>query len=180
MSNFLDNIVFKILHKLEDILVALSLSIIICLTIVNVVMRYILKTGLFWSDEFIGFNLLFIGILGSAIGVRDKSHTRLDSLVSKLPPKTQTIVYLFVHAVIIFLLYFFIKSGIKFAGTVGTQKSAIMKLPMKIFYVMIPAGFTLCLFEEILSLIKDIVNHECRFKTIEEQYLEESMEDSIT
>lgn len=176
MRRFLDNPLIRGIHRLENVLLAVSLALILVLTITNVFLRYVLKTGMLWSEEFIGLNLLFIGVFGSAVGIRDRGHTCMDSVVSRLPRGLQALIYVTVQLTILFLLSYFIYSGALFTKSVGTQKSFVLKWPMKIFYGMIPLGFSFCLFEELLIFLKDILNRQCRFKTIEEQYLEETDE----
>ena len=172
MRNIADNRLFRIIHEAENLMLATSLALIFVLTIVNIVLRYLFKTGMLWSDELIGFNLLFIGVMGAAGNIRDKGHTCMDGFVSRFPPKLQTVTYFAVQAAVILLLVYFIYSGILFTQSVGTQKSFVLKWPMVIFYGMIPAGFALCLIEELLVIFKDILNGDCRFKSMEEQQLE--------
>lgn len=176
MRRILDNRLIRGIHQLENVLLAASLAMILVLTVTNVFLRYVLKTGMLWSEEFIGLNLLFIGVFGSAVGIRDRGHTCMDSVVSRLPRRLQAVIYVAVQLTILFLLSYFIYSGALFTKSVGTQKSFVLKWPMKVFYGMIPLGFSVCLFEEILIFLKDILNRQCRFKTIEEQYLEETDE----
>ncbi len=172
IQKILNSKLIKGIHTVENILLAVSLAIILSLTLLNVVLRYVFKTGLLWSEEFIGLNLLFIGVFGSAAGIRDRGHTCMDSVVSRLPRALQAVIYILVQVAIIGLLICFIYSGTLFTISVGAQKSFVLKWPMRVFYILIPAGFSLCLFEEMLLFLQDLVHKECRFKTIEEQYLE--------
>ena len=169
----LDSSIVKGIHKIENVLLAVSLGLSLILTLLNVFLRYVLKTGLLWSEEFIGLNLLFIGVFGSAVGIRERGHTCMDNIVSRLPRRLQTCIYVLVQAGIIGVLLAFMYSGVLFTISVGYQKSFVLKWPMRLFYGLIPLGFLLCLVEELLIFARDIVNRECRFKTIEEQYLEE-------
>lgn len=163
----------RLLHVLEDICVVVPLIIVLVMTLLNVVLRYILKTGILWSEEFIGFCMLFIGVIGAAACVRDRLNTSLDGVVCKLPPLAQKVVYFFVNGAVAVVLAYFTYGGIQFTQTVGAQKTFILNWPMKIFYGLIPIGCFLCLVEQLLNIIDDVRNCQCRFKTIEEQIAED-------
>ena len=163
----------KILHLIENIAIIIPLIIVLIMTIINVVLRYVFLTGIIWSEEFIGFCMLMIGIIGAAACVRDKLNTSLDGVVCKLPLNLQRGFYFFVNILVIAMLGYFTYGGILFTKTVGTQQTFILNWPMKIFYAMIPIGCFLCLVEQIINMINDIQRRDCRFKTIEEQIAEE-------
>lgn len=163
----------RILHILEDIAIVVPLIIVLIMTILNVILRYVFLTGILWSEEFIGFCMLFIGIIGAAACVRDRLNTSLDGVVCKFSLKTQKAFYFADNALVTVMLAYFTYGGIQFTKTVGSQQSFILNWPMKVFYAMIPIGTFLCLVEEIINVVTDIKNKECRFKTIEELIAEE-------
>lgn len=173
MRSIKDHIILKILHLLEDVCITVALVLILVLTTVNVVLRYVFLTGILWSEEFIGLCLLFVGIIGAAACVRDRLNTSLDSLVCKLPLNLQKAVYFFVNIIVVIMLGYFTYGGILFTKTVETQQTIILHWPMKIFYGLIPTGCFLCLVEQIVNMVDDVMRHECRFKTIEEQIAEQ-------
>lgn len=176
MRNIDQWIPVRVLHWIEDFIIIAATIAIIIMTIVNVLCRYVLLHAVIWSDEFIGFGMLIIGLIGTATCVRDKLNTSLDGLMSKLPGKTQTIAYFYVNILVLVLLTYFTMAGFSFLSTVGNQKSAMLKWSMKFFYGLIPVSCILYIVETIINVIKDIVNHRCRFLTIEEQYGSEENE----
>ena len=176
MTNIKEWLPIKIIHKVEDIIIILTTIAILIMTILNVLCRYVFLSAIIWSDEFIGFGMLIIGLIGTATCVRDKLNTSLDSLMCKLPRKTQTIVYFAVNGIVLALLVYFTIAGFSFLSTVGNQISSMLKWPMKFFYGLIPISCILYIVETILTMIEDISNHNCRFIPIEEQ-LEQQQED---
>ncbi len=169
MKNIKEARIVKIIHSLEEIIIISVLVVVLILTIINVIYRYIFFSGFLWSDELIGFGMLFIGLIGMATCVRDKLNTSLDGVVSKLPLKVQMVFYFLVKAVVFFTLFYFIYSGFKFLATVGMQKSVVLKWPMRMFYLLIPIGSLLAFFEEVMIMLDDIAHGECRFRSIDEQ-----------
>lgn len=162
--------VFKLLHGIEDAVVIIAVIAILIMTIVNVLMRYVFLSAIIWSDEFIGFGMLIIGLIGTATCVRDKLNTALDSLACKLPRRIQTFWYFAVNLVVLVLLVYIAVAGFKFLSTVGEQKSAMLKWPMAFFYGLIPVSCVLYIVETLIVIANDIRTGNCRFIPIEEQY----------
>lgn len=169
MRNVKNLPVFRALHRIEDAVIIIATAAILIMTILNVLMRYVFLRAIIWSDEFIGFGMLIIGLIGTATCIRDKLNTSLDGLMCKLPRKAQTVGYFVINALVLALLVYFAVAGFKFLGTIGTQKSAMLKLPMAFFYGLIPVSCVLYIIETILNMIEDAANHNCRFIPIEEQ-----------
>lgn len=169
-----DFIIFKILHGLENFIVIVATIAILVMTILNILMRYVFYSAIIWSDEFIGFGMLIIGLIGTAACVRDKLNTSLDGLMCKLPGKLQTAGYFLVNAMVLALLLYFSIAGFKFLSTVGAQKSAMLKWPKAFFYGLIPVSCILYMIETLLNIIEDIRNGDCRFIPIEEQISSEA------
>ena len=135
---------------------------------------------LHFVEEFIGLCMLFIGIIGAAACVRDRLNTSLDGVVCKFSRPVQAVFYIVDNLLVIAMLVYFTYGGIIFTKTVGTQTTFILRWPMKVFYGMIPLGTGLCLLEEIINVVSDIKNGNMRFKTIEEQMLEEQASETHT
>lgn len=146
--------VLHVLRTLEDICIVVPMGVIVVLVLMNVFLRYILGTGFLWSDEIIGFAFVLVGMIGSAIAVREDNHTYLDSFVLKLKQPVQKIFYLFNQIMIAFMLVFFTISGILFAFSVGEQVSSMNHIPMYIPYSFIPIGTGLMLAEQIILFVQ--------------------------
>lgn len=174
--NIKNSLVMKWLHKLEDFIIISATAVIIIMTVVNVLMRYVFYSAIIWSDELIGFGMLVIGLVGTATCVRDKLNTSLDGLMCRLPRKLQTIAYFAVNIVVVALLIYFCIAGFSFLGTIGNQKSAMLKWPMVYFYGLIPVCCVLYVVETIATVIDDIYNCNCRFIPIEEQFTSNSID----
>lgn len=161
-------ILFRILHQLEDAVLIIATVAILIMTLLNILMRYVFYSAIIWSDEFIGFGMLIIGLIGTAGCVRDKLNTSLDGLMCKLPRKLQTAGYFLINIMVMILLSYFCAAGFRFLGTVGAQKSTMLKWPMVFFYGLIPVSCILYIIETLLNIAEDIRNDECRFIPIEE------------
>ena len=160
---------FTVFYKLESFITIAALAIIIVLTSYNVILRYIFRRGSLWTDEFIGFLMVLMAMLGMTIGVKEKSHSALESLVCKFSKPVQKIVYIFDSLIVIVFLSVAVYGGFKFVNVVKAQKMVILKWPVSIMYSFVVIGCLLALIEQIINTIEAIRKDECRFIPLEEQ-----------
>jgi TRAP-type C4-dicarboxylate transport system permease small subunit len=160
----------KAFYKTIDFIIIISLTIIILLTFYNVILRFVFKTGYLWIDDVVTFLMLLMAMLSVALGVKEKTHVCLDSVVSRLPRKIQTVIYLFVNTVVFIFLAVATYSGIWFLTTLGNQKMVILPIPMVVIYSFIPLSYLIATIEHIINCAIDIATNQCQFITIEEQF----------
>jgi TRAP-type C4-dicarboxylate transport system permease small subunit len=98
------------------VLIALFLGAMIALMFMNVVLRYLFNKGFAWSEEIARICFINLVYLGSIEAARDNRHLLIDSLLLKLKPRSQKVVYIMIQACIIWLM------GILTAGSWGLMK----------------------------------------------------------
>ncbi len=98
---------FDTLHKIENVLLVIILSYILVMVLVGVFLRYLFSYSIFGSDEIIGYLIVSLGMLGSAVTIRDDSNICLDSLVTKIPQSKQKYLYAPIQILILAILVFY-------------------------------------------------------------------------
>lgn len=118
----------------------------------QIVMRFIFKSPLAWSDEVAKFAFVWSTMLGCAYLVRTKGHSSVEIMASYLKGISRKF-----HAVLIDLLCLLVyivivTGGISMMQAGATSVSPACGLPMAVIYFVVPlSGFFMCLFElEIL------------------------------
>jgi C4-dicarboxylate transporter DctQ subunit len=76
--------VFRILHRLEEWLLAVILAVMTLLTFLQVVLRYVFNTGLLWALEVNFYLFSWLVLIGMAYAVRVKAHIGVDAAVRLL------------------------------------------------------------------------------------------------
>ena len=176
-KRFREKPLMKFFYKIEDFVTILSLTFIILLTLYNVVLRFIFRTSSLWSDELISFLMLFMAMMGMAIGVKENSHASLENVVCKCPKKLQAVLYIVDGIIVAIFLFTSVFASFQFLETVKGQKMVILRWPMTIMYSFILLGCVLASIEHIINMAEAIKNKECRFMTLEEQFdLEQTFE----
>lgn len=143
----------NVIHRLEDIIISLSLIFIVVMVCVNVALRYFFSTGLLWSDEIIGYVFVLLGMIGAAAAIRDDTNIYMDILIVKLPPRCKPYLYVTVQLMIAAVLVFFTAACLKLVISNVDVRSPMNRIPMWIPYAAMPVGMVMMLFELIVSFV---------------------------
>lgn len=91
------------LFRVIEIIIAVFLGVMILFTFMNVVLRQF-KLGFAWSEEVTRICFIYLVYLGSIIAARENRHLMIDTLITKIPPKAQKILYVIIQGTIIWLM----------------------------------------------------------------------------
>lgn len=81
-------------NRLEEILIGSLLAVMVIITCLQVVLRYVFDSGIVWGLEATSYAFLWMVLLGLSYGVRTNSHIAVDLLLMKLPGKSRRLVLL--------------------------------------------------------------------------------------
>ena len=151
----------KSLIKLLEITVILVIGFLVLDVLWGVFSRYVLKNQSPWTEELATMLLIWVSLLGAAIGFIRKSHLGVDYFVNKLNLKKQVIGEIIVYL----LIAFFASLAMIYGGTrlviltlkLG-QVSPAMQLKVGYVYLAVPiSGFFILIFS-IETIIKNVFN----------------------
>ena len=91
------------LFKGLEIVIAIFLGVMIFFTFLNVVLRQF-GLGFAWSEEVTRICFIYLVYLGSIIAARENRHLMIDTLLTKLPPLGQKILYFILQGIIIWMM----------------------------------------------------------------------------
>ncbi|MDP1992138.1 MAG: TRAP transporter small permease [Syntrophales bacterium] len=149
----------KFLHylgKLIEIGLILGSVVLVGMVTAEVVLRKGFETSLIITEELARYMLVWLVFLAGALGIRDKSHIRINALVKHLNPRLQVILALCAHGMsLIFLVLLFIES-IRILPRQFSQMCITFDVAIFYFYLAIPIGCILmALF--LVPKIRDIL-----------------------
>jgi C4-dicarboxylate transporter DctQ subunit len=81
-------------NKLEEILIGSLLAVMVIITCLQVVLRYVFDSGIVWGLEATSYAFLWMVLLGLSYGVRTNSHIAVDLLLTWLPSESRRLVLL--------------------------------------------------------------------------------------
>lgn len=132
---------------IEDLVSGISLAAIVVIAAICVFGRYVFHTGFLWADEVNQALLVAVGMFGSARAIRYNGHAEFTSFINNQKSKTvRTVMRALIHVLTIVLLVFMFVISVQFTMG-GTMKSTVLRVPRMYFYMSIPMGFGLCIYE---------------------------------
>lgn len=92
-----------ILLNFGEIISGTFLIIATVIVIINIFLRYVMKTGIYWSEEVVTGLFVWAVFIGSAAGFKRHKHIGVDFLVSKLPDGIRKVVNIIVDIILILI-----------------------------------------------------------------------------
>lgn len=128
--------------KFEEYFLAATLSLSVVIIFAQIVMRYVFKASLSWSEELARYLFLWEIWLGASFAVKHNKHLRADVLKTVLPDKYKYFIELLSTVIWLGFAIFLANKSTFLVSRISSvgQLSAAMRLPMKYAYASVPAG----------------------------------------
>lgn len=126
----------------------------------QVLSRYILQSPSTITDELSRFLLIWLGLLGAAYATGKHLHLAIDLLPKRLTEQHPTVTSSVIHvAILVFSLSVLVIGGCRLCWItfILEQRSATLKIPLAIVYIVIPISGLLIVYYSTLQLLKS--NH---------------------
>lgn len=139
---------YKIWDHFEEFFLIPSLMLSVALVFLQVIMRYVFRNSLTWSEELARYLYVWQTWIGVSYSARNGTHLRITMIRDRLPEKGKKVLELFVTLIWVAFGIFMIFMGMKAVSTIVTygQKSAALMIPMQFCYISIPIGmFLMCI-----------------------------------
>jgi TRAP-type C4-dicarboxylate transport system permease small subunit len=148
------------LIKILKFVVALLLFLILLLTLIQVVFRYILILPSPWSEELARLGLVWIVFLAASLGVRLKSHPYLKLLVTRMSFKIKYTVFILVYLFMAVMGIVMVVYGVKYVGRTAGDYTTSLGYSRNLFYYPVPiSGIFILIYStgEMLQSIKAVL-----------------------
>lgn len=133
----------RILSRLIEIAIILGAAFIVTIVTTEVILRYVFKHSLIFTEELARYLMVWIVFLGSALAIRDKAHIRINILVKKLNPTFRQVAHLLEHGLVLLFLVIIAVEGIRILPGQLRQMCITMDISLFYFYLAIPVGAVL-------------------------------------
>lgn len=125
------------------------------LVVVNVFLRYVMKTGLYWSEEVATGCFVWSVFIGSAACYKRKTHVGVDIVVNKLSRIPQNIVKIVVDVILIILTGYMAYVSYVYVSLSGGKMTPVLGVPSTYISVSMLICFVLCTIYSILFFVQD-------------------------
>lgn len=89
----------RFLGKIEEITCAMTLTLSVVITFVNVVARYFFRSGFAWADEVVRYLIVYVTFVGLGMAIRRKAVISIDLLQNIIGEKAQKLLSGGIHLV---------------------------------------------------------------------------------
>lgn len=151
-------ILLKIWDHLEEFFLIPSLMLSTGVIFLQVIMRYVFRNSLTWSEEVVRYLYVWQTWIGVSYAARNGSHLRITMIKDRLPEKGQKALEAFVAVVWVGFAIFVMLQGLSAVHTIASfgQRSSALRIPMQICYMSIPVGMVLMSVRLIERTVKDV------------------------
>lgn len=152
----------KITKVLEIFLILLMSAIVIDVTW-QVVTRFILQDPSSFTEELVGFLLIWIGLLGASYAIYTKAHLGIDILARKIDVNARKKLDVVIYSIVILFSFFILVVGgwrlVNITFTLN-QISPSMGLPMGYVYIVLPLTGVLIIYYSIFHIFMALIKSD--------------------
>lgn len=163
-----------ILQNLDAVITGVTLCACVVLVNLNVLMRYIFKSPLQWSEEIVTSLFVWTVFIGSAYAYRKHAHLGVDIVVNMLHGKTKEVLMFIVSIVELLILIMLTVICSEYAYNLlfvrGVWKPAvtdILRIPKIFTGIAVPLGFGLSTIYSIYFMLTDRLHIIKKKETLE-------------
>jgi len=143
----------KVNENLEEIILIILLICMISILGLQIVLRYVFKNSLSWSEELVRYMFVWSTFIGIPYCIKNNTSIRVNQFKTAMPIKFQDVLSYVDKFImlILFLIMAIFSIDIVSSSFASGQSSAAMGIPYWLIQISVPIG-------SILSLIRIIQN----------------------
>lgn len=145
-----------ILQNLEDLVASLFLIVTTVLVVVNIVMRYILNSGLVWSEEVATGCFVWSVFIGAVAVFKHRGHVGVDILVKRFPPMLQSAVRLLTDVILVVLNGYMAYLSVLYIQTSSTKMTPVLGISSVYISASVLIAFVLMTVYSVKFVIEDV------------------------
>ncbi|WP_422479031.1 TRAP transporter small permease [Pleomorphochaeta sp. DL1XJH-081] len=150
----------KFMINFEEIFASLFIVTTTTLVMLNVVLRYFFKTGIYWSEEVATGCFVWSVFLGAAAGYKRKAHVGVDMLVSLANDKIKELVTVIVDIILLVINGYITYIAVIYLRLSYTKPTPVLGISSATISSSILVSFSLMSIYSILFLVRDIRHPE--------------------
>jgi TRAP-type C4-dicarboxylate transport system permease small subunit len=144
----------RFLQKLELLLGKILVCVILLVSALQILCRYILRKPLSWTQEVACYSLVWITFLSMSYLYSQWSHVSLTIIEAKLSERTKTILKVIFAALIAAAMLYLLPAGISCYKYMTLTPA--LKLPEQWFFTSVPTAYILITYHSICHIIEGI------------------------
>ena len=152
-----------ILQNLEDLVASAFLIVTTSLVIINIIMRYILNSGLVWSEEVATGCFVWSVFIGAVAVFKHRGHVGVDLLVKRFPAALQKVVRLLTDLILVVLNGYMAYLSVLYIQTSYTKMTPVLGVSSAYISTSVLIAFVLM----TVYAVKFVIGDLCGSKEVE-------------
>ena len=145
--------VLDALVKVEAVLAAAILVILIACTFFGVLARYLFNSPFTWEEEVQVACMVWITFLAAPVAFHTKSHVAIEILVDAFPQKVQRVIEVLIMILMYAILIYFFFRSLEFISVLARTGR---KTPYSVIYGVAPVSIILMLISYTYETVKKV------------------------
>lgn len=152
------NKVLAALANLDFIVAGVMLTILIVLTFMGVVWRYVLKAPFTWLEEVQMACMVWIVFAGAGAAFRTGNHVAIEMIVDLMPQKVQKLMEVFISIVVVIVIGYLFSQSIGFIQMFikSGRATSMLKIPYALIYGIAIVSYMDMIVSYFYSVIKGV------------------------
>lgn len=137
----------KVYKNLEEVILCILLTVLVCVSGLQVVARYLFNNSLTWSEELCRYLYVWTGFITISFVIKRGTIIKIDTAVMFLPEKIRKVLDVITTLISIAVVSVLFQNSLMIVqkAMASGQTSAAMKLPMWSVYMGPVVGFLLAI-----------------------------------
>ena len=146
----------KLYNNFEEIVGTLFLVATVVLVLLNIITRYFLKTGIYWSEEVATGCFVWATYIGAAAAFKKGQHIGIDLLVKRLSGRKRAVIQVIVDLLVLLVIGFTAYFSVYYVATTHTKPTPVLEVSSAFISTALPVGFLLMVIRGLEALVRDI------------------------
>lgn len=145
----------------ERYLLLVFYTLVVAVIGVEVIRRFVLSFSSIWGEEIARFAFIYLTWIGASLGVKNRSHIRIDVIYSWVPERHHVWLYVLADvATIAFAVIALYYSMIPILTSISFDSVTDgLRINRTFFLVAVPLGFTMTMIRVLQNLVRDVKDH---------------------
>ena len=145
-----------LLPWIEEIIASGFFLVTTCLVIVNVFTRYILKTGIYWSEEVATGCFVWSVFIGAAACYKRRAHVGVDVVVKMFPVVIQNVIKIIVDIILAVLTGYMAYISAIYISLSYTKPTPVLGISSVTISSSLTISFVLMFIYSIIFIFRDL------------------------
>lgn len=145
----------------ERYLLLILYTLVVAVIGIEVIRRFVLSFSSIWGEEVARFGFIYLTWIGASVGVKNRSHIRIDLIYGWVPARHHVWLYGFADlATVCFAVVAFYYSLVPIVTSLQFDSVTDgLRINRSFFLVAVPLGFALTVVRVIQNIVRDISDH---------------------